>query len=351
MNVRVFVVDDAAFIRKAMARVLASDRSIRIVGEAADGAEALEKIPLANPDVVTLDVDMPGMDGLSTLRHLMKIRPGLPVIMLSALTREGGATTLEALASGAVDFIDKSSLNVMDFGRLAEELHAKIKLWGPNGKKRSGRGVAARRSARAGRKARRARVEAALVEWSRYELCVIGASTGGPLALETIVRAMPRGFPVPIAIVQHMPIGFTRPFAERLDLLSELWVSEAVDGDHLSPGTVKIAPAGQHLRIGQNLEIQLSREPASASHTPSVDVMMQSAARSRRGQVVGILLTGMGEDGAVGMRSILDRGGLTIAENEETCVVAGMPKAAYLRGGVSLYVPLYEIVRAFHHGQ
>lgn len=336
--------DDAPFIRKAVARVLSSDPDIRVVGEAASGVEALEMIPRYRPDVVTLDVDMPRLDGLATLRELKKSLPDLPVIMMSAHTQRGAATTLQALSDGAVDFIDKSSFNVMDFTSLSREVLGKIKVWDPGG--------SAKPPPRTGGPASQARKPVPAIPWDSFEVCVVGASTGGPTALEALLGAVPAHFPVPMVVVQHMPRGFTRPFADRLDSLSPLQVVEPRHGGRLDPGMAVIAPAGRHLRITGDLRVQLSREPATAIHRPSVDVTMYSAACALPpGSVVGVLLTGMGSDGAEGMFAVREKKGLTLAESEESCVVPGMPRAAYLRGAVTHYLPLPDIVRMFaSHG-
>lgn len=332
---RIFVVDDSAFIRKALARVLQAEPSLQLVGEAASGAEAVAKIPEANPDLVTLDVEMPGMDGQQVLRALLRWKPTLKVVMLSAYTREGAEATIEALAAGAVDFIDKTRFNVMDFDTLRREVIEKLKILGlgdPKAVAPRGAGLAAGNGA------------AKLIAAARCELCVIGASTGGPIALHQILERIPAGFPMPIAIVQHMPSGFTGPFAERLSRLSRLQVSEAVEGDALRAGRVLVAPAGRHLRITRRLTAALEPEPADAKHIPSVDVTMMSADRARPGRVLGILLTGMGQDGAEGMAAIRASGGFTIGESEATCVVYGMPRAAEMRGAVECMLPLPEIV-------
>jgi len=331
---RIFMVDDSAFIRKALARVLQAEPSLQLVGEAASGEEAMAKIPEANPDLVTLDVEMPGMDGQQVLRALLRWKPTLKVVMLSAYTREGAEATIEALAAGAVDFIDKTSFNVMDFDTLRREVIEKLKILGlgdSNSVAPKGVGLAGNGAAK-------------LIAAARCELCVIGASTGGPIALHQILERIPAGFPMPIAIVQHMPAGFTGPFAERLSRLSRLQVSEAVEGDRLRSGRVLVAPAGRHLRITSRLTVALEPEPADAKHVPSVDVTMTSADRARPGRVLGILLTGMGQDGAEGMATIRASGGFTIGESEATCVVYGMPRAAEMRGAVECMLPLPEIV-------
>jgi two-component system chemotaxis response regulator CheB len=332
---RIFVVDDSAFIRKALARVLKSEPGLRLVGEAASGQEAVEKIPEADPDLVTLDVAMPGMDGQQVLRALLRWKPTLKVVMLSAHTGEGAEATIEALGAGAVDFIDKTSFNVMDLDTLRREVIEKLKIWRSEDSKLAvpqGNGLAA------GDRAEK------LAAAAGCELCVIGASTGGPIALQRILERMPVQFPLPIAIVQHMPAGFTRPFADRLRRLSRLQVSEAIEGDRLHPGRVLVAPAGWHLRITSSLGVVLAAEPADAKHVPSVDITMKSAARARPGRVLGILLTGMGQDGAEGMAAIRASGGFTIGESESSCVVYGMPRAAEVRGAVDCMLPLPEII-------
>jgi two-component system, chemotaxis family, protein-glutamate methylesterase/glutaminase len=275
------------------------------------------------------------MDGQQVLRALLRWKPTLKVVMLSAYTREGAEATIEALAAGAVDFIDKTSFNVMDFDTLRREVIEKLKILGLGDSKP----IAPKA---AGPAAGNGAVK--LIAAARCELCVIGASTGGPIALHQIMERIPAGFPMPIAIVQHMPAGFTGPFAERLSRLSRLQVSEAAEGDRLRSGRVLVAPAGRHLRITSRLTVALEPEPADAKHIPSVDVTMMSADRARAGRVLGILLTGMGQDGAEGMATIRASGGFTIGESEATCVVYGMPRAAEMRGAVECMLPLPEIV-------
>jgi two-component system, chemotaxis family, protein-glutamate methylesterase/glutaminase len=332
---RVFVVDDSAFVRKALARVLQAEPGLSFVGEAANGAEALEKIPPADPDLVTLDVAMPGMGGQEVLRALLRWKPALKVVMLSAHTQGGAEASIEALAAGAVDFIDKTRFDVMDLDTLRREVLEKLRIWGPKDS-----GTITRNGAGPARADQAANLAAA----ARCELCVIGASTGGPVALQGIMERIPARFPLPIVIVQHMPVGFTSSFAARLNRLSRLQVNEAAEGDQLRPGRAVVAPAGRHLRITPGLVVELGAEPADANHIPSVDITMKSAARAQPGGVLGILLTGMGQDGAEGMATIRAGGGFTIGESEASCVVYGMSRAAVLRRAVDCMLPLPEIV-------
>jgi two-component system chemotaxis response regulator CheB len=349
--IRVFVVDDSPFIRKALSRILALRPEFLLVGAASSGPEALERIPGAKPHVVTLDVEMPGLDGLATLKELVGRHPGLPVIMLSAFTREGANTTLEAMSVGAVDFIDKSGLNVMDFERLSRELLRKIEVCRTGRRPFSWDRPSRLPSASVPRPSPRPRSSSLMrVDWTAYDLCVIGASTGGPAALQSIIESIPARFPLPLATVQHMPVGFTRPFADRLNALAKIRVREARDQDVLEPGLMLVARAGAHLFIEPDLKTTVTLDPMDAKHTPSVDVLMNSAARARGQRVLGILLTGMGDDGAEGMLTIQRQGGLTVAENEESCVVFGMPRAAHQRGGVSHLLPLHDICGLFGPG-
>jgi two-component system chemotaxis response regulator CheB len=340
--IRVFIVDDSSFVRRALTRVLATEPDFRIVGEAGSGAEALGKIPAADPDFVTLDVAMPGMDGLQVLPALLRWKPSLRVLMISAHTGEGAEATLSALAAGAVDFIDKTTFNVMDLEFLRREVLDRLRALAPQADVR-GNGSPSGPEAGAGAGEGAKPGAGAAAQIGRCELCVIGASTGGPSAIQRILQVLPANFPLPVVVVQHMPEGFTRPFAQRLNSLSRLRVTEAVEGRRLTRGGVVVAPAGQHLRVSPGMAVVLSPDPADARHIPSIDVTMRSATRSRPGRVLGILLTGMGEDGAEGMSTIRADGGVTIAESEASCVVYGMPRAAVRLGGAGWLLPLPEI--------
>jgi two-component system chemotaxis response regulator CheB len=326
--IRVLVVDDSAFVRKAVQRMLGTVSDIEVVGTAADGEEGLARARELRPDVVTLDVKMPRLGGLETLERLMAEQP-VPVLLMSTLTQEGAEVTLRGLELGAMDFVDKSSVQPMSMLSLAEELIAKIRALG-----------GARVRARPHPTPERTAEEGALLA----EAVVIAASTGGPSALQSIVSGLPAGFPAAVLVVQHIPRGFTRSLAERLDARSAIPVREAHDGDAVGPGTVLIAPAGIHTKLSrssrEDVHVVLDEEPREALHRPSADVLMASAAQAYGSRLVGVVLTGMGSDGTDGLRAIRSAGGRTLAESEETCVIYGMPKAALDAGVVDRVAPL-----------
>lgn len=331
MSVRVAVADDSSFLRQAVARMLAGEPGIELVGSAARGEELLDNLDRWRPDAVILDLSMPGIGGLATLDGIMARRP-VPVIILSTYSRKGAPQTIEALHRGAVDFVDKQQFSLVDFDALRQVLAGKI------------REVTASRPAAqpVTMAARRAAVE----EGEAPEVVLIGASTGGPPAIERILRDVGGDVPVPILVVQHMPPGFTRAFAERLNIQLPLEVREPMDGEPLQPGTVYIARGGVHLRIAaagrQRLVAAVSADPENAPHRPSVDVLFASAAEAGV-RAVAILLTGMGQDGAEGMARLAARGALTIAQDEATSIIFGMPRAAAAIGGVREMLPLPEI--------
>jgi two-component system chemotaxis response regulator CheB len=324
--VRVAVVDDSSFIRKAVVRMLEGDSRIRIVGTAGSGEELIERLGDWRPDVITLDLSMPGMGGLRTLDHIMSSRP-TPVIVLSGRSRRDAPLAIEALHRGAVDFIDKRRYSLVDFETLRDVLVGRILE------------VADRRADRPGEDGETAATPAEQppedpLPASRpgFEIVVIGASTGGPVAIQRVLVDLGSFLPVPAVVAQHMPPGFTRAFAERLNSQLPLSVREAGDGEALLPATVYIAPAGRHLtveRLGLELRTRLGDEAVSgASHLPSVDLLFSSAASAARGAVLAVLLTGMGRDGARGMADLAAAGAHTLAQDEATSVVWGMPRAA-----------------------
>jgi two-component system chemotaxis response regulator CheB len=330
-RIRVLVVDDSAFVRKAVGRMLGTTDDIEVVGFAVDGEEGLAKARELHPDVVTLDVKMPRLGGLETLERLMAEQP-VPVLLMSTLTQEGAEVTLRGLELGAMDFVDKSSVQPMSMLSLADELVAKIRALG-----------GAR--ARARPKPPRGRAEGAEGR-PGAECVVIAASTGGPAALQVLVSGLPAGFPAAVLVVQHIPRGFTKSLADRLDARSAIPVREARDGEPVVPGAVLIAPAGIHTKVARRrgaVEIALDEEPRDALHRPSADVLMASAALTFGSRALGVVLTGMGSDGTAGLRAIREKGGFTLAEAEETCVIYGMPKAAIEAGVVHRAVPIESV--------
>ena len=338
-QIRVLIVDDSAFMRTALSRIIASDPSISIVGTASTGIEALEMVPALNPDVITLDVQMPGLDGLQTLTRIMAEFPR-PVIMVSSLTMKDADTTFSALAAGAFDYVPKDlssgSLSVL---HLRNDLIAKVKAAAESRKARAALVIPRKPPGAIRRPARDASLPAPAI-------VAIGISTGGPKALQDILPILPEDIPVPILVVQHMPPGFTAPFAKRLNSLCAVSVCEASHGEAVQPGVVYIAPAGTHMTIerGSSRTVTcLSDKPENQLHVPSVDIMMQSVAGAFHSLAMGIIMTGMGSDGMQGMSAIHRKGGLTVGQDELSCTVYGMPRACAEMRILDRIVPLSEI--------
>ncbi|MBI5507763.1 MAG: chemotaxis response regulator protein-glutamate methylesterase [Deltaproteobacteria bacterium] len=327
-GLRVLVVDDSAVVRETLRTIMLREPSIAAVETAADGRSALRKLVRMEPHVVTMDVEMPGMDGLATLKRVMSTRP-CPVIMLSAFTFEGADKTIRALELGAVDFIQKpGGRGSADIQQVGAELVAKVLAVGGTSPKtlapRERDGVALRAVAKG-------RPQAAADATSAAVVVAIGASTGGTEAIRQIVTSLPATFAAGAIVTQHMPEGFTLAFAERLNQLAAVEVREAVHHDIVRPGRVLIAPGHSHLLVRSEdglTFVELSREGTVNGHRPAVDVMFRSAAAVLGPRVVGVLLTGMGRDGAQGLLEIRRAGGATLAQDEESSVVFGMPKAA-----------------------
>lgn len=338
MPVKVLVVDDSLLVRKLITRLLEEDLGITVVGTASGGPEALEKIRLLKPQVVTLDVEMPGMNGLETLSRIMREAP-LPVIMLSSHTTFGARSTIEALALGAVDFVPKTKANA-ELAAMIGLLRTKIKVSSMVGMKRTGirtvppapaMGPVPGGSDRGGRP---------------REMLVIGCSTGGPAALHVLIPQLPVNLPVPVVVVQHMPEGFTGPLAEHLDKKSRLAVHHARNGDIPAPGNVYIAPAAHDLvftKLGSKVTMLLNRGLAPlppGGFRPSVDAVMTSAARNFGSGALGVVLTGMGSDGTRGALAIKAAGGAVLAQDKDTCVVYGMPRSVAEAGAADRIAPL-----------
>lgn len=336
--IRVLVVDDSAFVRRALSRMLESSPDIQVVGQGVDGADGVEKVKELRPDVVTLDIKMPRLGGLEALRRIMAENP-VPVLLLSSLTTEGADVTLRGLELGAMDFVDKSSVQGnMNLLNLSEELKAKIRALASVPRGRLGHVTPPEPSDRVFLAPAPAAAPAPGVE-----VIAIGTSTGGPSALQAIIPRLPEGLPSAILVVQHMPVGFTKSLADRLDARSVLRVREAQDGEPVVPGNVFLAPAGRHMKVRRragSVRICLEDEPRALLHRPSIDVLMASVAKIYGKSVLGVLLTGMGSDGVEGMRAIRQAGGRTFAESAESCVIYGMPKAAVEAGVVQRTIPL-----------
>lgn len=334
-RIRVLVVDDSALMRKLIPQILARDSTIEVVGTAMDGAFGLKKIEELKPDVVTLDLEMPRMDGMETLRQIMR-KHRMPVIIVSALTTDGASATFKALALGALDFIAKPRDAVSaHMDEIAEDLIAKIKVAARTGTK----------NAAVHRVPEQFRPSKPVVRERRppNKVIAIGVSTGGPNALQYLLSQLPGDFPGSILVVQHMPEGFTEMFARRLNESCAIDVKEAQSGDLLIAGRALICPGDRHMkarRMPLAETVVLSDEARVNGHRPSVDVLFRSVASEFGSKTVAVLMTGMGEDGAAGMGLIKEAGGLTIAQTEESCVVFGMPKAAIERGHAMRIVPL-----------
>jgi two-component system chemotaxis response regulator CheB len=348
--IRVLIVDDSALMRQVLTELLSHDRGIEVIGTAADPFIAREKIKKLNPDVLTLDVEMPRMDGLTFLEKLMAGRP-MPVLMVSSLTESGCQTTLRALELGAVDFFTKPKIDMRHgMEEQAEELVAKVKAAASARIRGKGQGAMGKSISgalpMASRPAPLASSSAMLK--TTDTIIAIGASTGGTEALRALLEALPPNTP-PIVITQHMPEKFTRTFADRLNTLCQLTVKEAEDGDSVLTGQALIAPGNYHMtliRSGARYSVRLNQDPPVNRHRPSVDVMFQSVAQYAGRNSLGVILTGMGGDGAAGMLEMKKTGACNFAQDEASCVVFGMPKEAIKLGGVDKILPLDQIPAA-----
>jgi two-component system chemotaxis response regulator CheB len=350
---RVLVVDDSAFVRKTIREILSQSPLIEVVGTAKDGEEAIERVKELQPDVVTLDLMMPGLDGLGFLTKQMASRP-LPVIVVSTAGGEH-ELVLKALEAGAVDFVQKpSALANEKILEMGEELIEKVKLAAGirmNGGK-PGRFAVARTSRDGPQPLAKTTVATPEpVHTTRsVGVIVIGISTGGPQGLRYLIPQLPQDFRIPIAVVLHMPAGFTQTYAARLDEVSELKVIEAKEGDSLKPGFVLIAPGGRHLALRRNADgavaAHVTAKPVDTLHTPSIDILFESAAEIFGNRVLGIVMTGMGSDGKRGAARIKAQGGRIYTEAEETCVVYGMPAAVVEAGLSDESLPLHRLAEA-----
>ncbi|MFW6113333.1 MAG: protein-glutamate methylesterase/protein-glutamine glutaminase [Actinomycetota bacterium] len=336
-KIRVLIVDDSALVRKLLSDVISSDPGMEVVGTASNGVEAIKTVPKVRPDVVTMDIHMPEMDGLSALEYIMRKNP-LPVVMLSALAQKGAASTLKALELGAVDFITKPSHFPSAIREISEEVILKVRT-----------AAQARKSIMLGRPRKPARggLSAREVTSPEKNLVIIGASAGGPKALSGIMPLFPEDTPAAVIIVQHMPGIFTRSFAERLSNNCKLPVKEAEEDDGLTPGRILIAPGGKDLIVSREGQgegwVQLMNCRNKGGASPRIDTTMITAAEAYGSSSIGVIMTGMGSDGARGIERIKTIKGNTIAQSEESCLVFGMPKVAIEGGFIDWVVPLEKI--------
>lgn len=336
MTIKVLIVDDSALVRQLLTELLNQDPGIEVVGSAPDPLIARERIKQLNPDVLTLDVEMPRMDGLKFLENLMRLRP-MPVVMVSSLTQKGAQTTFAALEMGAVDFVAKPTLGVSEgLEASADELIRKVKI-----------AAQARPQARQDMPAPAAVAKRPMGYETTDRLIAIGASTGGTEAVRAVLSQLSADSPG-IVIAQHIPEAFSESFAERLNKSSALDVCQASDGDQIRPGHAYVAPGDDHLEVrrsGARWYCKLHKGPPVNRHRPSVDVLFDSVARSAGHNACGVILTGMGDDGARGMKHMQEAGAITIAQDEATSVVWGMPGAAVRMGGVDKQCPLQDVAR------
>lgn len=334
--IRVLVVDDSAYVRKVIKEMLSRSPFLEVVGTARDGEEALEQVESLRPDVITLDLIMPQMDGVQFLRTLMPRHP-IPVVVIS-IASESGDLVLSALDAGAVDFIQKpTALATEKVFDIAEELVDKVKA------------AATMRVLRPLPSSPKPLEIPTSAPPTCVGIVVIGISTGGPQALKLVIPQLPADFPVPIAIVLHMPVGYTELYAQKLNEISRLRVVEAHEGQAVEPGTVLLAPAGRHMTLRRNSETQVTVHldvyPTDTLHRPSADVLFQSAAEAYGSRVLGIVMTGMGSDGKQGAAWIKAQGGMIYAEAESTCVVYGMPRSVVEAGLADRIVTLDQMPR------
>jgi two-component system chemotaxis response regulator CheB len=349
-RVRVLIIDDSALVRRILTELLSADREVEVVGTASDAYMARDKIKQLDPDVLTLDVEMPKMDGVTFLRNLMRLRP-MPVVMVSSLTEHGAEITLDALAVGAVDYLPKPKIDVAaTLGDYAEELRAKIKA-AAKARVRQYSGPAASATALA-EVAPRYSADAVLAKApaprqfrTTDRIIAIGASTGGTEAIKDVLIRLPADTPG-VVIAQHIPKAFSTPFARRMDACCQMTVYEAEDGQQILPGHVYIAPGDRHLllvRNGARYVCRLDDGQPVNRHKPSVDVLFRSVAQQAGRNAIGVILTGMGKDGAIGLKEMRDAGCPTIAQDEATSVVWGMPREAVVLGAAVHVLALHEI--------
>ncbi len=347
-DVRVLVVDDSAFMRYVISKELSADPSIQVVGMARDGLDALQKIPQLRPDVVTMDIEMPRMDGLTALDKIMREMP-VPVILLSSWTQEGAAFTIRGLELGAADFVPKpSAIQATTSDSVWHQLIGKVKSASSlDGRRLGGRGRPRAAAAPMAVTSQPSSVQAQPKGLAKAErVVVIGTSIGGPRALFEVVPRLPADLPAGVLLVQHMPPGFTRSLASRLNDVSHLPVREASEGDHVLTGSALLAPGDFHMTVRRGGRIALEKSPPVHGVRPSVDITMEAAASVYGASTFGVVLTGMGVDGTSGSLAIRRVGGQVVAEDESTCVVYGMPRSVVEAGAANRVVRLEAVADA-----
>ena len=348
-KIKIIVVDDSAFMRKAISDMIESENNFEVVAKFRDGRELVEKVDKYNPDLITLDVHMRDLDGLATLKELKRLGKNYPVLMISSSTTEGSELTLECLDNGAISFITKPSGSIsLDIIKVQKNLIEEIKSITSNVNSTNKFINTVNKTSYTNNnvaiiKEKNIPPLNTIPKNKRIDAVVIGASTGGPKALQEVLTKLPSDLGVPVFVVQHMPEGFTKVFSERLDKACKMKVIEASEGMKISKDTIYIAKGGQHMTVGSNNVINLNEEPPMWGVRPAVDQLFNSAIKVYGGNLISAILTGMGRDGADGTSNIKDSGGITISEDKSTCIIYGMPKAAFETGKVDLVAPLNEI--------
>jgi two-component system, chemotaxis family, protein-glutamate methylesterase/glutaminase len=318
--IKVFVVDDSSFFRRRITEIISSDPNMEVIGQAVDGLDAIEKLKDIDPDIITMDIEMPRLDGISAVKKIRETQ-STPILMFSSLTHEGAKATFEALDAGASDFLPKKFEDIASdrqeaINKLCERIRSLARKTPDSISTRIKVPPVLRNTQSSSSRG--------------YQLAVIGASTGGPVAIEKVLKSLPANYPLPILLIQHMPASFTGAFADRLDKICAIKVKEAENGDQIQPGVAYIAPGGRQMclkKSGRENIISIEDEPVSTTYKPCVDITFNSIAEAYTGRVLAIVLTGMGSDGCVGARLLREKGATVWAQDEASCVIYGMPMA------------------------
>ncbi|MDF2883218.1 MAG: chemotaxis response regulator protein-glutamate methylesterase [Clostridiaceae bacterium] len=352
-RIKVLVVDDSALMRKIISDMINSEADMETVDVARNGEDLFKKLTIISPDVITMDVEMPVMDGITALKELKRKGIKKPVIILSSVSKQGTALTMECLQSGAFDFLPKPSGSIsLDIDKVKDQLIEKIRaaythitLYKQNNESRTIKKIEVQHENSIPEKNIENTVFNRNVCHNKINAVAIGASTGGPKALYAVITSLPHDLGVPVFVVQHMPVGFTKAFAERLNSNSEISVVEAQNGDAIEKNVVYIAPGGYHMEVGSDKRIHLNTDPSMWGVRPAVDKLFFSSSKVYKENLMSVVLTGMGKDGANGTIEIKKNGGYTISEHQSTCTIYGMPKAAFETGMIDMVLPLDEISR------